>query len=122
MEISTVFAFILTLILDADIMMTHSRTRAMATSPKTISTTTRTVSRGNKKRIVQLEQQRSTPMPNRLRLRPNGNADVSSSSSLSLSAIAAKPKTTVSVGKRCGHISGDEKSGENKIVTPISDE
>ncbi len=101
----------------------HSSSTAAQTPSKTLSTITKNVSRGNKKRKNKDNSSattRSTPMPDRLRVRPNGNiAAASPSLSLSQPAVATKPKkpkTTVSIAKKRGHISEDEENDNTPVL------
>lgn len=95
------------------------------TPAKTLSTTTKTISHGNKKRKNKgriVATTRSTPMQDRLRVRTKDNAvTISPSASLPQSAVATtamQPKTVVSVAKKHGRVLKYEKNDENSGDTP----
>jgi hypothetical protein len=98
----------------------------VSTTPaKTLSTTTKIISHGNKKiknknRLTATT--RSTPMQDRLRVRTKDNVVATSpSSSLPQPAVATKPmqpETVVSVAKKRGRVLQHEENDENSGDTP----
>jgi hypothetical protein len=95
------------------------------TPAKILSTTTKTISHGNKKRKNKdrlTATTRSTPMQDRLRVRTKDNAVATSlSSSLPQPAVAIKPmqsETVVSVAKKRGRVLEHEENDENSGDTP----
>ncbi|CAF5226540.1 unnamed protein product, partial [Rotaria magnacalcarata] len=90
------------------------------TPAKTLSTTTKTISYGNKRRKnkdILTATARSTPVQDRLRVRTKEHAVANSPSSpLPQLAIATKPmqpKTVVSVAKKRGRVFEHEENDEN---------
>ncbi|CAF4580445.1 unnamed protein product, partial [Rotaria magnacalcarata] len=95
------------------------------TPAKTLSTTTKTISYGNKRRKnkdILTATTRSTPVQDRLRVRTKEHAIANSPSSpLPQLAIATKPmqpKTVVSVAKKRGRVFEHEENDEIGGDTP----